>query len=112
MIRVTTAVKKIKKGDTVIVLTGKDSGRRGKVLRVLPTEKKVLVESLNMVKRHTKPTNTNPQGGIVERPSPMPVGKVMVVCGKCNKPTRVGMKAKESGGFMRVCKKCGAGLGK
>ncbi len=108
----TIAVKKVKKGDTVMVLTGKDAGRRGKVLRVLPSEQKVLVESLNMVKRHTRPTNTNPQGGIVDMPAPMPMGKVMVVCSKCSKPTRVGMKAKESGGYTRVCKKCGAGLDK
>jgi len=109
-----TVIKKVKKGDMVMVLTGKDSGRRGKVLRVLPSEQKVLVENLNMVKRHTKPTNTNPQGGIVDRPSPMPLGKVMVVCGKCNKPTRVGMKAKEKepGKFTRICKRCGAGLDK
>lgn len=108
----TIAVKKLKKGDTVVVLAGKDKGRRGKVMRVLPRTQKIVVENLNMVKRHTKPTNTNPQGGIIQRPAPMPLGKVMVVCGKCNKPTRVAMKEKESGSFVRVCKKCGAGLDK
>ncbi|MEA4883217.1 MAG: 50S ribosomal protein L24 [Clostridia bacterium] len=105
-------IKKVKKGDTVTVLTGKDEGRRGKVLRVLPKDQRVLVENLNTVKRHTKPSTNNPQGGIVEKPMPMPLGKVMVVCGKCNKPTRVGMKQLESGKYARVCKKCGAGLDK
>ncbi|MGB4338468.1 MAG: 50S ribosomal protein L24 [Bacillota bacterium] len=108
----TVSVKKFKKGDTVLVLAGKDKGRRGKVLRVLPREQKIVVENLNLVKRHTRPTNENPQGGIIERPAPMPIGKVMVVCSKCNKPTRVGMAEKEPGKFVRTCKKCGAGLDK
>lgn len=108
----TISVKKFKKGDTVIVLAGKDKGRRGKVLRVLPTEQKLVVENLNMVKRHTKPTNENPQGGIIARPAPMPLGKVMVVCSKCNKPTRIAMTEKESGRYVRTCKHCGAGLDK
>ncbi|MCR4425421.1 MAG: 50S ribosomal protein L24 [Firmicutes bacterium] len=108
----TTSVKNVKKGDTVLVLSGKDKDRRGKVLRVLPRESRVLVENLNVAKRHTKPTKTAPQGGIVEKPMPIPLGKVMVVCGKCNKPTRVGKKALESGEYIRVCKKCGAGLDK
>lgn len=106
------SIKKVKKGDTVIVLWGKDAGRRGKVLKTYPREERVLVENLNMVKRHTKPTTANPQGGIIDKPAPMPLGKVMVVCGKCNKPTRVGIRILESGKRQRVCKKCGAGLDK
>jgi len=82
------------------------------VLRVLPTEQRLVVENLNMVKRHTKPTNENPQGGIVARPAPMSLGKAMVVCSKCNKPTRVAMNEKEPGKYVRTCKHCGAGLDK
>ncbi|HHY61452.1 MAG: 50S ribosomal protein L24 [Bacillota bacterium] len=108
----TISVKKVKKGDTVMVLQGKDAGRRGKVLRVLPREQKVIVENLNIVKRHTRPSTANPQGGIIDKPAPMALGRVMVVCGKCNKPTRVGMELGESGKPMRVCKKCGAKLDK
>lgn len=108
----TISVKKVKKGDTVMVLHGKDAGRKGKVLRVLPREQKVIIENLNIVKRHTRPSTANPQGGIVEKPAPVALGKVMVVCSKCNKPTRVGMELQESGKSVRVCKKCGAKLDK
>ncbi|NPV54056.1 MAG: 50S ribosomal protein L24 [Firmicutes bacterium] len=103
---------KVKKGDTVLILSGKDKGKKGKVLRVFPKDGKVSVEGINILKRHTKPTRTMPQGGVIEKPGPMPVGKVMVVCSKCNKPTRVGQVLAEDGDYIRVCKRCGAEIGK
>ncbi|HHY47867.1 MAG TPA: 50S ribosomal protein L24 [Firmicutes bacterium] len=98
---------KVKKGDTVVVLSGKDKDRRGKVLRVLPREGKVTVEGINIIKRHTKPTRTAPQGGIIQRPAPLPISKVMVVCPKCGKPSRVARNVLADGSRVRVCRKCG-----
>lgn len=103
---------RVKKGDTVVVLSGKDKDRRGKVIRVLPASGKVIVEGINIIKRHTKPSRTVPQGGVIERPGPMYVAKVMVVCPKCNKPTRVGRSVAEDGELVRVCKKCGVEMDK
>ncbi|NLS44801.1 MAG: 50S ribosomal protein L24 [Firmicutes bacterium] len=97
----------VKKGDTVIVLWGVDKDRRGKVLRVLAGESRVIVEGANEVKRHTKPTQLAPQGGIIKKAAPMPLSKVMLVCPKCNKPTRIGRKRTQDGGCVRVCKECG-----
>lgn len=97
----------VKKGDTVVVLVGKDRDRRGKVLRVLPREGKVVVEGINVYKRHSKPTQTMPQGGRIEKALPMPVCKVMVVCPKCNRPTRIGRDVTQDNSRVRVCKRCG-----
>ena len=102
----------VKKGDTVVVLWGKDRDRRGKVLRVFPRERKVVVEGINVVKRHTRPTRSLPQGGIIEKSNPLPVCKVMVVCPSCNKPTRVGRKLADDGTWVRHCKRCGAEIDK
>jgi large subunit ribosomal protein L24 len=96
---------KIKKGDRVVLLTGKDKGKTGDVARVLPKEDRVVVSGLNMVQRHTKPTQKNPQGGIVQKEASIPVSNVMVVCPSCNEPTRVGRR-REKHGAVRVCKKC------
>jgi len=82
---------KIKKGDRVVVLTGKDKGRQGAVLKVFPKEERVLVEGLNMVQRHTRPTQTDPQGGIKNKEAPLHVSNVAVVDSK-GKPTRVGFR--------------------
>lgn len=101
-------IKHVKKGDTVKVLSGKDAGRRGKVLRLFPSEGKVLVEGINLIKKHSRPTRDNPQGGVIEAPAPMPAAKVMVVCPKCNEPTRVSRKRTQAGEYVRVCKRCGA----
>lgn len=97
---------KLKKGDKVMVIAGKDRGKSGKILRAFPRENRVLVEGVNIVKRHARPTQKNPQGGIVERESPIHISNVMLVCPRCNQPTRVGRKITHEGKF-RVCKKCG-----
>ncbi len=98
---------KVKKDDLVEVRAGKDKGRRGKVLRVLPLDGKVLVEKVNMVKKHQRPNQKDRQGGIIERENPFSAANVMVVCAKCDKPVRVGKKKLEDGKSVRVCRKCG-----
>lgn len=97
----------VKKGDTVLVITGKDAGKKGKVLSVEPKTGRVVVEGMNVVKRHTKPTQAAPQGGIVEKEAGVASSNVMLYCPKCNKPTRIGMKALDGGKFLRQCKNCG-----
>ena len=81
-------MKRLRKGDTVQIMVGKDKGKTGEILRVSPDKKKVIVQKLNLIKRHTKPTQQS-QGGIIERPAPMNWDKVMVVCSETSKPTRV-----------------------
>ena len=98
----------IKKDDTVVVITGKDKGQRGKVLTVIPKEGKVVVEKINLVSRHTKPRKQGDEGGIIQKEAPLYACKVMRVCPKCNKPTRPAHKLLEGGKKVRVCKKCGA----
>ena len=102
----------IKKNDTVKVIAGRESGKTGRVYRVMPDEDRVLVEKLNIVKRHTRPNAVNRQGGIVEKEAPIHVSNVMVVCTKCNKPTRVSHSFLDSGKKVRVCKKCGEPMDK
>ena len=97
----------IKKGDTVKVLSGKDKGATGTVLRAYPTEGKVLVERVAMVKKATRPNQMNQQGGIIEQEAKIDASNVMLVCPKCNKATRVGHTG-EGKDKKRVCKKCGA----
>lgn len=97
----------IKKDDTVVVITGKDKGQRGKVLTVIPKEGKVVVEKINLVSRHTKPRKQGEQGGIVKRETPIRACKVALYCGKCGKGVRVGFKI-EGDKKTRVCAKCGA----
>ncbi len=98
---------RIRKGDTVLVITGKSAGKKGKVLSVIPDSNRVTVEGVNVVKRHARPTRRLPQGGIMEREAPIHSSNVMLYCGKCNSPTRVGNKNLENGEKVRVCKKCG-----
>ena len=98
----------VKKGDTVVVLSGKDKGKKGKVLEVSPKEQKVIVEGLNMVTKHVKPRRQADAGGIVKAEGALYACKVMAVCPKCGKPTRLGHKIKEDGSKARVCKLCGA----
>ena len=98
----------IKKDDVVVVLSGKDKGKQGKVLEVMPKERKVVVEKINMVSRHTKPRRQGDQGGIIQKEAPLYACKVQRVCPKCNKPTRHAHKLLEGGKKVRVCKKCGA----
>ena len=98
----------IKKDDLVVVLSGKDKGKQGKVLTVLPSESKVIVEGVNVVTKHKKPTSQTDQGGIVKKEAPIYACKVQRVCPKCNKPTRPAHKLLADGKKVRVCKKCGA----
>ena len=98
----------IKTGDTVVVLSGKDKGKKGKVLKVMPKESKVVVEKVNMVSRHTKPRQQGDQGGILKKEAPLYACKVQRVCPKCDKPTRPAHKVLADGKKVRVCKKCGA----
>ena len=99
----------VKKGDTVIVLSGKDKGKQGKVLGTVPSEAKVVVEGINMVTCRVKPRKQGETGGIVQREAAMYASKVQVVCPKCNKGTRIAHKI-ENGKKTRVCKHCGAEL--
>jgi large subunit ribosomal protein L24 len=113
-----TQALKIRKGDVVHILTGKDRGKQGRVIDARPRDGKVVVENLNLVKRHTKPRPIQnasrmggaqmTPGGIVEKPSPLPIGNVMLVCPTCKRPTRVGTKLKDVKGQqvrVRVCKR-------
>ena len=97
----------IRKNDEVMVIAGKSKGQRGKVLRVITGKDRVVVEKVNLVKRHTKPSQTNPTGGILSKEAPMHVSNVNLFCEKCNGPVRVGHKILENGGKVRVCKSCG-----
>ncbi len=97
---------KIKRDDLVLVIAGKDKGRRGKVLRVFPRRGRVMVEKVNVVKRHQRPTQTI-QGGIIEKEAPIHLSNVMLICPKCGEPTRVGFKFLQDGRKVRSCKKCG-----
>ena len=94
----------VKTGDTVIILSGKDKGKKGKVLEVSPTEKKVIVEGCNMVTKHVKPRKMGETGGIVKAEAPLYACKVMLVCPKCGKPTRLAHKVLADGTKERVCK--------
>jgi large subunit ribosomal protein L24 len=96
----------IKKGDTVRVLSGKDKAKTGKVLSALPKEGKVIVEGINVVKRATRPSRKMRQAGIMEKPMPMPVAKVMLICARCGRPTRIRRQFREDAGTVRVCYKC------
>ena len=100
---------KIKKNDTVVVLSGKDKGKQGKVLGTVPGSLKVVVEGINMVTCHVKPRRQGEEGGIVKREAAIYASKVQVVCPKCGKGTRVASKV-EDGKKVRICKKCGAQL--
>ncbi|MEW6192167.1 MAG: 50S ribosomal protein L24 [Bacillota bacterium] len=97
----------VKKGDTVLVIRGKDAGKKGKVLTVFPERQRLVVEKVNIVKRHSRPTRQLPQGGIIEKEAPIHASNVMLVCEKCHKPTRVGRRLLEDGTKVRFCKKCG-----
>ena len=97
----------VKKDDTVVVLSGKDKDKRGKVLGVEPKRNKVLVDGVNVVRRHTKPRPPRfPQGGIIEKTMPIDLSNVMLVCPKCSKPTRVAAKVNADGTRSRACKRC------
>jgi large subunit ribosomal protein L24 len=96
----------VKKDDLVMIVAGKDKGKSGKVLRVMPEKGRVLVESLNMIKRHTRPTQTNNEGGIIEKEAPIAISNVQLLCQGCDKPARTGIKELDDGSKVRFCKKC------
>ena len=98
----------IRKDDMVVVLSGKDKGKQGKVLEVMPKDGKVVVEKINVVSRHTKPRKQGDQGGILKKEAPIYACKVQRVCPKCGKPTRAAHKVQADGKKVRICKKCGA----
>jgi large subunit ribosomal protein L24 len=97
----------VKKGDTVIILSGKDKGKKGKIIEALPKKSRIVVEGINKVKRHAKPTQKSPQGGILVKEAPLNSAKAMLVCPACDKPTRIKKSALASGKMARACKKCG-----
>ncbi|MFQ5828886.1 MAG: 50S ribosomal protein L24 [Candidatus Methylomirabilia bacterium] len=97
---------RMKRGDTVVVITGKDRGKRGKVLWVLRDKGRLIVERLNMIKRHQRPTQKLRQGGIIEREGTLPVSNVMLVCTKCDRPTRTAVQLLADGRKVRACKRC------
>ena len=113
---------KVKKGDLVQILSGKDRGKQGRVIEARPRERRVVIENLNLVKRHTRPKPVKDSsrmggpsiipGGVIDKPAALPVGKVMVVCPVCNRPTRLGVTVKEVKGEqvrVRVCRRADCG---
>lgn len=102
----------VKKADMVKIIAGKEKGKTGKVLRVFPAKNRVVVESLNVIKRHTRPSQANPEGGIVEKEAPLSISNVMLVCGSCNEAARTGVRRLEDGSKARYCKKCNASVDK
>ena len=100
---------RIRKGDRVQVLQGKDRGKSGEVMRAIPSKNKVIVEGVNISKRHSRPRRGTMQGGIIDKDMPMHVASVAIVCGHCG-PTRIGYREDEQGRKIRVCRKCGADL--
>ncbi|GHO44055.1 50S ribosomal protein L24 [Ktedonospora formicarum] len=105
----------IKKGDTVLIITGKDKGKEGTVSRALPQVNKVIVEGLNIAKKHVRPQGQTRQGGIIEKAMPLHVSNVMLKCTECNEPTRVGHERRPMGADqklrpVRICKHCGKAI--
>ncbi len=98
---------KVIKDDNVLVLSGNNKGKTGRVLKVLPKKNRIIVEGINFIKKHSRPTQKNPQGGIIEIEASIHVSNVMVICPKCDAPTRVGSKILENGKKIRACKNCG-----
>lgn len=99
---------KLKKGDKIIVIAGKDKGRKGKIEKVLPKSAKVLIPGINVYKKHVKPRGEGQPGGIVDIVKPLSVSNIALLCPKCKQPTRIGYKIDKSGGKHRICRKCQA----
>ncbi|OGO20066.1 MAG: 50S ribosomal protein L24 [Chloroflexi bacterium RBG_16_50_11] len=98
---------KIQKDDTVLVIAGKDKGKKGKVHFAYPRKQQVIVEGVNFIKKHSKARGAVKQAGIIDLEAPLHVSKVMYLCGKCNKPVRIGMRKLEDGRSVRLCRSCG-----
>ena len=101
---------KIKKDDKVIIVTGKEKGKIGTVLKVESEKRRLIIEKVNIVKKHAKPSAQTVQGGIIEKEAPLHISNVMIVCNKCTEPTRIGKRILEDGSKVRVCKKCGESM--
>jgi len=97
----------LRKGDFVRVISGRDTGKEGKILQVLRDRNRVFVEQINLIKKHTKPSPKNQKGGIVEREGVLQISNVMMLCRKCDKPSRVGAKLLPDGKKIRICRRCG-----
>ena len=102
---------KIKKNDMVMVITGRDRGKTGKVMRVLPERGRVVIERLNIVKKHSKSRGAQSPGGIVEKEASINISNVMIFCDRCNAPVRVGVKSADDGTKSRNCRRCGEAIG-
>ena len=98
---------KVVKNDMVLVISGNFKGKKGKVLKVFPKQNRIIIEGVNFIKKHTRPTQKNPQGGIVEKEAPLHISNVMVVCPKCDTPSRLGKKVLEDKKRVRTCQNCG-----
>ncbi|MEJ2202007.1 MAG: 50S ribosomal protein L24 [Desulfuromonadaceae bacterium] len=96
----------VKKDDMVMIIAGKEKGKTGKVARTFPEKGRLTVEGLNIVKRHSRPSQQNQEGGIVEKEAALSASNVLLLCGACNKPTRTGIRVLEDGNKVRYCKKC------
>ncbi len=96
----------IKKNDTILVVAGKEKGKKGRVLSVMPSDNKLIVEKVNVIKRHMKPSKKYSQGGIIEKEAPIHISNVMLICPRCNKPTKIANITFDDGKKSRVCKKC------
>ena len=102
----------VRRGDTVAVISGRERGKRGKVLRVMPEAGRVIVEKVNMMKKHQKPTQKLRQGGIIEREGALALANVLLVCARCDQPSRAGIKILGDGRKVRVCRGCGETIDK
>jgi large subunit ribosomal protein L24 len=100
----------IRKNDSVMVISGREKGKTGKVLRVLPEKDSVVIERVNLVKRHSRPRGPQQPGGIVEKEASIPASNIMMMCDKCNAPVRVGHKTLGDGEKIRICRRCGEAL--
>ena len=100
----------LKKGDEVLIISGKENGRRGKIQKVIPQSEAVIIEGLNLAKKHAKPTKTNPQGGVIDKALPVKTSKIMLVCSGCNRPTRFRRDRAVDGTLVRICRHCGRTL--
>jgi len=101
---------KLRKGDRVVVLTGKDRGKEGDIMRAFPSRQMVIVDGVNRVRKHQRATRATMQGGIIDKDMPMPASSVAIVCGACGEATRVGYRFDDQGAKVRICRKCGADI--
>ena len=96
-----------KKGDNVLVISGDDKGKRGKIVSIFPRKMKVIIEGVNFLKKHNKPTQKVPQGGVIKKEGALHISNIKLICNKCNKPTNIKRERTKEGKRVRVCKKCG-----